>query len=179
MTSKKSKGPSHNPPAASPIDLESVTRVLDFMNEHGLEEFEFEASGLRLRLKKAAQNSGAILARAVAVPDSGVPPVASAPASAPAPASSAASAAAQPVEDLHVVKSPIVGTYYEAARPDAPPFVKVGDTVKQGQVLCIVEAMKLMNEIESDAAGVVVRAFVENGHPVEYGESLFAIRPVK
>jgi acetyl-CoA carboxylase biotin carboxyl carrier protein len=80
-------------------------------------------------------------------------------------------------EDLHIVKSPIVGTFYVAAGPDADPFVSIGSKVETGQVLCIIEAMKLMNEIESDAAGEIVRIFVENGHPVEYGEALFGIRP--
>ncbi len=82
-------------------------------------------------------------------------------------------------EDIHVVKSPIVGTFYASPRPDAPPFIKLGDAVAVGQVLCIIEAMKLMNEIEADVAGEVVRIYVESAQPVEYGESLFAIRPAK
>ncbi|MGC2706956.1 MAG: acetyl-CoA carboxylase biotin carboxyl carrier protein, partial [Candidatus Acidiferrales bacterium] len=80
-------------------------------------------------------------------------------------------------EDLHIVKSPIVGTFYTSASPGSEPFVAIGAKVESGQVLCIIEAMKLMNEIESDVAGEVVRIFVENGHPVEYGEALFGIRP--
>jgi acetyl-CoA carboxylase biotin carboxyl carrier protein len=88
----------------------------------------------------------------------------------------AAETAADSDEGLHVVKSPIVGTYYESPSPGAPPFIKVGDTVTQGQVLCIVEAMKLMNEIESDVSGEVVKMHVKNGQPVEYGQPLFAIR---
>ena len=85
--------------------------------------------------------------------------------------------AAAPEENLHIVKSPIVGTYYEAPSPGSPPFSKVGDTVTAGQILCIVEAMKLMNEIESDVAGEIVKILVSNGQPVEYGQPLFAIRP--
>ncbi|MGA9145316.1 MAG: acetyl-CoA carboxylase biotin carboxyl carrier protein, partial [Candidatus Acidiferrales bacterium] len=86
-------------------------------------------------------------------------------------------AGAARAEDLHVVKSPIVGTFYSSASPEADPFVTVGAKVDSGQVLCIIEAMKLMNEIESDVAGEIVKAFVENGQPVEYGEPLFGIRP--
>ena len=93
------------------------------------------------------------------------------------PASSAAHAPAASSEDLHLVKSPIVGTYYGAPSPGAEPFVKVGGFVETGQTLCIVEAMKLMNEIESDSSGEVLRVFVENGQPVEYGQPLFGIRP--
>ncbi|MGB7137189.1 MAG: acetyl-CoA carboxylase biotin carboxyl carrier protein, partial [Acidobacteriaceae bacterium] len=89
----------------------------------------------------------------------------------------AESAAAEPEETLHVVKSPIVGTFYESPSPGSPAFVKIGDQVEVGQVLCIVEAMKLMNEIESDAAGEIVKRLVQNGQPVEYGQSLFAVRP--
>ncbi len=91
----------------------------------------------------------------------------------------APAAAAQPDEDasLHVVKSPIVGTFYESPSPGAPAFVKIGDQVENGQILCIIEAMKLMNEIEADAAGEIVKRFVQSGQPVEYGQSLFALRP--
>jgi acetyl-CoA carboxylase biotin carboxyl carrier protein len=84
-----------------------------------------------------------------------------------------------PEEGLHLVKSPIVGTFYEAPSPGAPPFVKVGDSVEVGQVLCIVEAMKLLNEIESDVAGEIVKKLATNGQPIEYGQELFAIRPRK
>jgi acetyl-CoA carboxylase biotin carboxyl carrier protein len=107
----------------------------------------------------------------------------SAPAAAPhaaaagTPSAPAEAAQAATAEDLHVIKSPIVGTFYASATPGAEPFVKLGSQVDAGQVLCIIEAMKLMNEIESDVAGEVARAFVENGHPVEYGQALFAIRP--
>ena len=101
---------------------------------------------------------------------------AAAPAAAAAPASAAAELAAELEEKLHEVKSPIVGTFYESPSPGAPPFVKVGDQVEVGQVLCIVEAMKLMNEIESDVAGEVVKRIAASGQPVEYGQPLFAIR---
>jgi acetyl-CoA carboxylase biotin carboxyl carrier protein len=99
---------------------------------------------------------------------SSVPPV--------TPPSSVAAVVPAPEENLHVVKSPIVGTFYEAPSPGAPPFVKVGDMVEVGQVLCIVEAMKLLNEIESDVAGEIVKKMGSNGQPIEYGQELFAVR---
>jgi len=95
------------------------------------------------------------------------------------PAAAPAAAKESPEEGLHTVKSPIVGTFYEAPSPGAPPFVKVGDTVEVGQVLCIVEAMKLLNEIESDVAGEIVKTLSSNGQPIEYGQELFVIRPKK
>ena len=101
---------------------------------------------------------------------------------APHPLATGPSAPAEPspaesLEGLHLIKSPIVGTFYSAPGPDAPHFVKLGDVIQVGQVVCIVEAMKLMNEIESDVAGEIVRIYIENGQPVEYGQSLFAIKP--
>jgi acetyl-CoA carboxylase biotin carboxyl carrier protein len=105
-------------------------------------------------------------------PSAGHPPAA-------APAPAPAAPAAEPQEELHIVKSPIVGTFYESPAPGAPPFIKIGDIVKAGQVLCIIEAMKLMNEIESDASGEIVKMIAANGKPVEYGQPLFAIRATK
>jgi acetyl-CoA carboxylase biotin carboxyl carrier protein len=93
--------------------------------------------------------------------------------------SAAAASALEPEETLHIVKSPIVGTFYESPSPGSPPFVKVGDALEVGQVLCIVEAMKLMNEIECDMAGELVKKLVANGQPIEYGQELFAVRPTK
>jgi acetyl-CoA carboxylase biotin carboxyl carrier protein len=161
------------------VDLPEVERLLEFMRKHGLEEFEYERGGFRIRLKKpSAQPAMSYLP--VQAPEI---VVASAPAHgshAPAAAASApreGAAEARSAEDLHIVKSPIVGTFYTAASPASDAFVAVGSKVESGQVLCIIEAMKLMNEIESDAAGEIVRIFVENGHPVEYGEALFGIRP--
>jgi acetyl-CoA carboxylase biotin carboxyl carrier protein len=98
---------------------------------------------------------------------------------APGVSASSPPAAAAPDENLHIVKSPIVGTFYESPSPGSPPFVKVGDTLEVGQVLCIVEAMKLMNEIECDMAGELVKKLVANGQPIEYGQELFAVRPSK
>ena len=161
------------------VDLSQLERLLAFMSEHGLEEFEYSHGDLRIRLKKPTVNSNPPLQRLLSPPEivvAGPAPSAAVepPATAPPPASPAETGRA---EELHVVKSPIVGTFYSAPSPGAEPFVRVGDPVEVGQVLCIIEAMKLMNEIESDLSGEVMRIFVENGQPVEYGEPLFAIRP--
>ena len=144
------------------VDLDQVDKLLDFMTAHGLEEFEYEREGLRIRLRK-----GALSAARVGL--SHVPAPATPPAHGPARTESAETqqaaapaSAPAPVEELHIVKSPIVGTFYSAPSPDAPPFVNPGDAVREGQVLCIVEAMKLMNEIESDAGGEVVQILAEN-----------------
>jgi acetyl-CoA carboxylase biotin carboxyl carrier protein len=160
---------------AQAVDLAEIERILDFMQKHGLEEFEYERNGFRIRLRKPAAFSPALI-RSTAPPALALAePVAPAQESAPAAPSHPAGEA--PSEGLHIVKSPIVGTFYAAPNPGAENFVSVGSRVEVGQVLCIIEAMKLMNEIESDAAGEVARIFVENGHPVEYGQPLFGIRP--
>jgi acetyl-CoA carboxylase biotin carboxyl carrier protein len=160
-------------------DLAEVARILEFMEQHSLEDFEYENGNFHIRLHKSGQHvppSFRVVSPApeIVVPHSG-PAQPSAPSSSPG---SAAPATPAPVpENLHVIKSPIVGTFYAAPSPGAEPFTRVGDHVESGQVLCIIEAMKLMNEIESDVAGEVMRIFVENGQPVEYGEPLFAIHP--
>ncbi|MBV9887283.1 MAG: acetyl-CoA carboxylase biotin carboxyl carrier protein [Acidobacteria bacterium] len=161
-------------------ELEQIEKLLDYMSEHNLEEFEFENESVRVRLKKpsAAPVYAAAPPRAYAAPEiivAGAPTAQATAAPAQAPASAHSPAA--PSEDLHLVKSPIVGTFYGAPSPGAEAFVKVGGYVETGQTLCIVEAMKLMNEIESDTSGEVLRIFVENGQPVEYGQPLFGIRP--
>jgi acetyl-CoA carboxylase biotin carboxyl carrier protein len=177
------KGPKDKKvPAASAVpgvDLEQVEKLLDFMTAHGLEEFEYERGGLHIRLRKGA--SGGPRAASSHVPAAVAPP-----AHGPARAESteverggAPGPASAPAEELHIVKSPIVGTFYGAPSPEAPPFVNPGDLVREGQVLCIVEAMKLMNEIEADASGEVVQVLAENGQPVEYGQPLFSIRSAK
>jgi acetyl-CoA carboxylase biotin carboxyl carrier protein len=162
------------------VSLAEVERLLAFMQSHGLEEFEYQHGGVHIRLKKSAAGNTAMSASA---PFPVVPAplyAQSAPAAPAGPPAAAAPAAhvvaAPPAEDLHIVKSPIVGTFYSSPSPDAEPFVTVGSRVESGQVLCIIEAMKLMNEIESDVSGELARVFVENGLPVEYGEPLFGIR---
>jgi acetyl-CoA carboxylase biotin carboxyl carrier protein len=167
---KKSKSESGAGAHAQGVDLTEVKRLLAFMQENGLEEFEYERGGVHIRLKKASAGPAA--------PPVAAPPPVEAPSSptpAPAPTRDPSKPAA-PAADVHLIKSPIVGTYYSAPSPEAEPFVTVGARVESGQVLCIIEAMKLMNEIESDVAGEVVQILVENGHPVEYGEPLFGIR---
>jgi acetyl-CoA carboxylase biotin carboxyl carrier protein len=153
------------------MDLDQLKQILDLVREHELSEFEIEHEGLRLKIRKDPV-TGAI----AAVPLAGVaPPMAPpvAPAGTALPASAAAappSAEAAEVDiELAVVKSPIVGTFYRAPEPGASDFVEIGTTVKKGQVLCIIEAMKLMNEIDSEYDGEVVNVYVENGQPVQYG----------
>ena len=170
------KKPTTPASASSELDWAEVERVLKLMDRHGLEEFEYSNGGFHVRLKKVSSQQSAGVAAAPAAPAAAPAP---APAVSAAPTAAAAPAAptAEADEKTHVVKSPIVGTFYASPSPGAPAFVKVGDHVQTGQVLCIIEAMKLMNEIESDLGGEVTRVLVENGQPVEYGEPLFAIRP--
>jgi acetyl-CoA carboxylase biotin carboxyl carrier protein len=163
-------------PGLPGLELDELEGVLEFMDRHGLESLEFARGDLRLALKR----SDRLAASGAASPDSAHAASASAlgtenPGVVGQPQASAAAVA--PAIAEHIIKSPIIGTFYTAASPDAPPFVKVGDQVQKGQVVCIVEAMKLMNEIESEVAGEVLRVIAENGQPVEYGEPLFAIRP--
>lgn len=157
-------------------DLREVSEILDFMEKHGLEEFEYENGNFHVRLRKAQSHSSVPFRAVHAAPEIVVAhPSAASPA---APESAGSAPAPEPVDkNLHVIKSPIVGTFYSSPTPSADPFVRAGEHVKSGQVLCIIEAMKLMNEIEADVAGEVMRVFVENGQPVEYGEPLFAIHP--
>ena len=164
------------------VDVAQLEKLLDFMAAHGLEEFEYEHGGLHIRLRKAPSGGSAQFRESV-LPETAAQaaPVGSSGSAAPASPhlAGAPPAAAPHAEELHIVKSPIVGTFYGAPSPDAPPFVKPGDSVQAGQVVCIVEAMKLMNEIEADVSGEVVRVLIENGQPVEYGQGLFAIRAAK
>jgi len=165
------------------VDLGQLERLLSFMTEHGLEEFEYAHGDLRIRLKKAvtppAAPSGWALPQAPAVISSGTLAAAPAPVAVAPPSGGLETAqpAAAAAEEQHIIKSPIVGTFYAGPSPEAGPFVRVGDKVESGQTVCIIEAMKLMNEIEADISGEVARVLVENGQPVEYGEPLFALRP--
>jgi acetyl-CoA carboxylase biotin carboxyl carrier protein len=180
---KKKKPQSRSDRSAGGVDLAEIERLLDFMKEHGLEEFEYEREGIHVYLKKASEEQPPAAPGAVSseqkIPAVGQPlgTTASPSGSPPAGSSPSGGQGRSEQQDLHLIKSPVVGTFYAAASPDADPFVTVGSKVETGQVLCVIEAMKLMNEIESDAAGEVVRIFVENGQPVEYGELLFGISP--
>jgi acetyl-CoA carboxylase biotin carboxyl carrier protein len=159
------------------LDLEQLKKILDLVREHELAEFEVEHEGLRLKVRK---NAAGTLMTVPAMPSVVQQPIAHAPMPAAPVASSAPPPAAPLAEDseieLAVVKSPIVGTFYRSAEPGAGSFVEIGSTVKKGQVLCIIEAMKLMNEIDSEHDGEVVSIYVQNGQAVQYGERLFAVR---
>jgi acetyl-CoA carboxylase biotin carboxyl carrier protein len=147
-----------------------LKELMQYLENSSFVEFEIEREGLKLKLvrRTGTEANGQAAAEPVRV---AAPAVAPHPIPAPAPTPAAA------VDDAHLVKSPIVGTFYRAAAPDAKPFASPGDRVSKGQILCIVEAMKLMNEIESDCDGEILEALVANGQPVEYGEPLFRIRP--
>jgi acetyl-CoA carboxylase biotin carboxyl carrier protein len=152
------------------MNLKELKELIDlFTSREAIEELEVEKSGIRLKLRR--HSAQAAPSAAVASASAPAPAVLSAPAAAAAPAE-----APVVVDDLFYVKAPIVGTYYEAPNPTSPPFVSVGDFVEKGTVLCIVEAMKLMNEIEAEVPGQVTAVFVENGNPVEYGQKLVAIK---
>jgi acetyl-CoA carboxylase biotin carboxyl carrier protein len=169
---------SKNGAAALSTGLSEIERILDFMKEHGLEELAYERPGIRIHLRKAfTQPAGGYQTISAADIALSAAPAGSGHTASAVPKERAADPA--PPIDIHVIKSPIVGTYYAAPGPDADPFVAVGNKVETGQVLCIIEAMKLMNEIESDVAGEITQIFMENGHPVEYGEPLFGIRTKK
>ncbi len=163
------------------MDFSDIERILELVRQHDLTEFELEKEGLKVRVRKAGGNPGLPTAQLMPVVPAATP--APAPVAAPNATAAAAPAAAAPAPveiddsvELAVVKSPIVGTFYRSAEPGAPPFVEIGERVKKDQVLCIIEAMKLMNEITSEYDGEIVSAYVENGKPVQYGERLFAIR---
>ncbi len=159
------------------MNQKEIKELIEFLIEKDITEFELERGDVKLRVKRGHETHYVTASPSPAVTVSSPAPAAPAAAKPAAPAPVAAPSAPPAEEvDLHYVKSPIVGTYFEAPSPGSPPFIKVGDTVKEGQVLCIVEAMKLMNEIEADASGEVVKILVANGAPVEYGMPLFAIR---
>jgi acetyl-CoA carboxylase biotin carboxyl carrier protein len=162
------------------MNQNELKELIEFLIEKDIAEFELERGDVKVKIKRAGEHTVVHShgePRYYAVP----------PAHGPAPELGAVPAVAAPVnpaapaveEGLHMVKSPIVGTFYEAPSPGAPPFVKAGDMVEVGQVLCIVEAMKLLNEIESDFAGEIVKKLAVNGQPIEYGQELFVIRPKK
>ena len=171
--------------------LKEIEELVDVLMDREVTEFELEQGGTKIRLKRGSYTVSSLIGSETYVPDPAVPPppppiaVPAPPRdpvlAVPAPEARAVEAPPPPppAEELYVMKSPIVGTFYAAPAPNAPPFVQVGDAVELGQVLCIIEAMKLMNELEAEVAGEIARIFVETGQPVEYGQSLFAIKPTQ
>jgi acetyl-CoA carboxylase biotin carboxyl carrier protein len=163
------------------MNQKEIKELIEFLIEKDIAEFELERGDVKLRIRRGPDSSAApvhetrYFAAPVAPPPA--PELASTPAVAPASAGSSKESAPAAEQGLHTVRSPIVGTFYESPSPGSPPFVKPGDVVEVGQVLCIVEAMKLMNEIEADVAGEIVKRLVNNGQPIEYGQELFLIRP--
>ena len=154
------------------MTLDEIKQLIEFIREQELSEFEFEQDGMKIRVKMGHGHDAGAARHAVASPmaHSTLPHAAAVEPTAVAPA------AVEEGSELAIVKSPIVGTFYRSAEPEAKAFVSVGDTVSKGQVLCIIEAMKLMNEIDSEYDGEVTNIYVENGQAVQYGERLFAIR---
>ena len=161
------------------MNQKELKELIEFLIEKDIAEFELERGDVKVKIKRAAEPIPAPLpdSRYVAVHPTPAP-VAPSASSGVDLAANAGAPEPEPEEVLHIVRSPIVGTFYESPSPGSPPFVKAGDPLEVGQVLCIVEAMKLMNEIEAEIAGTVVTKFVNNAQPVEYGEALFAIRPL-
>ena len=162
-------------------ELKDIQQLIDLLIEREVAEFEMEKDGVRIRILRRESRGPAASAStsaAQAIPAISDNHFHTAPAPGDQPPTPEPRAE-EPAEALHVMKSPMVGTFFAAPAPDAPPFVNPGDAVDVGQVLCIVEAMKLMNEIESEVAGEIVRIHVENGQPVEYGQPLFDIKPTK
>ena len=163
------------------MNQKELKELIEFLIEKDIAEFELERGDVKVRIKRGAQHAAvhsqteAHFFAVPAAPNSSASLITGPP----APPAVAAVPPSAPEEPLHAVKSPIVGTFYEAPSPGAPPFVKVGDSVEVGQVVCIVEAMKLLNEIECDVAGEIVKKMAANGQPIEYGQELFAIRPKK
>jgi len=164
------------------MNQKELKELIEFLIDKDISEFELERGDVKVRIKRGTDAHVTPVIQHIPVSTAVVPAVHPTPAGNPSTAISQPSSTPPPAaieEDLHMVKSPIVGTFYESPSPGSLPFVKAGDAVEAGQVLCIIEAMKLMNEIESDMAGEIVKRLVNNSQPVEYGQALFAIRPRK
>ena len=157
------------------MTIEEIRELINVVNESGIAELELQRGENRVRIRRTQREARAVMTAPAEMP---LPVAAPAVAAAAPPPPAVAAAPPPPVEDELLVKSPIVGTFYESSAPGSPPFVRVGETVQPGSVLCIIESMKLMNEIEAEVAGVVMSKLVGNGQPVEYGEALFGIRPL-
>ena len=166
-------------PAAS-VNMEELRELITLMRDNGLAELELEREDFRVRLRRDSAGSPAHQSTEAPVPapaPAPVPAPAPPPVSGPAHPGTHATTAASEDQDLHIIPSPIVGTFYRSPSPNADPFVKIGTNVEHDTVVCIIEAMKLMNEIQAEASGEVIKIYVENGQPVEYGQPLFGIKP--
>ena len=165
-------------PAAS-VNMEELRELIGLLRENGLAELELENEGFRVRLRRESSASEAASYAAALPPAPAPAPAAPAPAPTATPAhpGTQATTAASQDQDLHIIPSPIVGTFYRSPSPTAEPFVKIGTNVEPESVVCIIEAMKLMNEIQAETTGEVAKIYVENGQPVEYGQPLFGIQP--
>ena len=155
-----------------PQDIQDLKLLIEFLKEHQIAEFDLDRGDTKIRLKFAQPAGIAGIAHVLG----GAPAAPAAPLASPLPTPAAAVPVADPNAGLHIVKSPIVGTFYGSPSPGAPSFVSPGDRVEKGQVVCIIEAMKLMNEIEADAAGEIVKCLVVNGQPIEFGQPLFSVK---
>jgi acetyl-CoA carboxylase biotin carboxyl carrier protein len=156
------------------MTTDEIRELIQLLTDTGIAELEVQRGDNRVRIRKSFGADASVVFQSAAPVSVSVPPGVT-----PAPAAKTEAAAPVPSgPELYVAKSPIVGTFYEAASPDSPPFVRIGEHVTPGKVLCIIESMKLMNEIEAEVAGVIESKLVQNGQPVEYGEALFGIRPV-
>ena len=157
------------------MTIEEIRELIQLVTGTGIAELEVQRGDNRVRIRRSHIADTSVVLPMTAAP---VPVFQAPPGAAPEPPAAPPAASAKPPDTLVYQKSPIVGTFYEASSPDTPPFVRIGEHVTAGKVLCIIESMKLMNEIEADVAGIIESKLVENGQPVEYGEALFGIRPV-
>lgn len=157
------------------MNQKELKELIEFLIEKDIAEFELERGDVKVRVKRGTMVASSPALSPIVSHSVTAPPASPALGGSGTPLVTGKSSA--PEEELHIVKSPIVGTFYESPSPGSPPFVKPGDAVDAGQVLCIIEAMKLMNEIEADVGGEIVKRLVNNGQPVEYGQPLFSIRP--
>ena len=173
MAARKEKD--EQPAAKASVNLDELRELIALMRDNGLAELELEREDFRVRLRRESSNAHE---PNVAVPDRpAIPvPIIDPVLRAPEAAATAEAKKSETAEDLHIISSPIVGTFYRSSSPTADPFVKIGSSVEPDSVVCIIEAMKLMNEIQAETSGEVVKIYVENGQPVEYGQPLFGIR---
>ena len=158
------------------LNMDELRELTELFSEHGLTDFEFENADIRVRLSRNPAPQSAPAPPPAAAPPPPASPLAAMPSAPAPPAPAEAPPAEAPAENLHIITSEMPGTFYRSPAPNADPFASVGTQVKRGMVVCIIEAMKLMNEIESDADGTVEKIYVENGQPVEYGQPLFGIK---